>query len=99
MTTPQPISASAVLLALRAIQDPEVGTDIVELGLIYLVEIKPDAAIRIVMTTTTRACPASAFIAQAVRERLNAIPGIGQITVDLVYEPPWSPDMIGKLVA
>ncbi|PKA43295.1 metal-sulfur cluster assembly factor (plasmid) [Rhizobium sullae] len=99
MITLQPITVSTVLLALRTIQDPEVGTDVVELGLIYLVEIKPDAAVRIAMTTTTRSCPASAFIADAVRERLSTIPGIGRISVDLVYEPPWSPDMIGKFVA
>ncbi|AVA26333.1 MULTISPECIES: metal-sulfur cluster assembly factor [unclassified Rhizobium] len=92
------ITIPAVVQCLRGIEDPEIGIDIVELGLIYLIEILPIGTVRIVMTTTTKACPASAFIIDAVRERLQAIESIGKVEIDLVHEPPWSPDMIGKAV-
>jgi metal-sulfur cluster biosynthetic enzyme len=91
------ISRSAILAALRAIEDPELGTDIVELGLVYAVGISDDGTVRIEMTTTTRFCPASAFIAEAVKARTEEIAGVSAATIDMVYEPAWTPEMMGRL--
>lgn len=49
------------------------------------------------MTTTTRFCPASAFIAEAVKARTEEIAGVSAATVDMVYEPAWTPEMMGRL--
>ncbi|HWT57659.1 MAG TPA: metal-sulfur cluster assembly factor [Rhizobium sp.] len=90
-------SKSTILAALRAIEDPELGTDVVALGLVYGIEISDDGAVRIEMTTTTRFCPASAFLAEAVKARTEGIDGVSAASVDLVYEPAWSPEMMGRL--
>ena len=89
---------SAVVSALRDIQDPEMGRDIVDLGLVYGIEIADDRSIKIVMTTTTRFCPVADYIADAVRTRIEAIEGVSHALVDLTYEPRWSPEMIGRAV-
>lgn len=90
------ISKPTILAALRGIEDPELGTDIVALGLVYGIEISDDGAVRIEMTTTTRFCPASAFIAEAVKARTEEIEGVSAAVVDMVYEPAWSPEMMGR---
>ncbi|OWV84650.1 hypothetical protein ATY81_27490 [Rhizobium sp. R72] len=82
-----------ILDALREIEDPEVGTGIVDLGLIYDVWIAQDGFVTVEMTTTTRFCPASGFLAEAVKMRLQALEGVREAQVRLVYDPPWSPEM------
>lgn len=95
MATPG-LSAPAILSVLKHIADPEMGMDIVELGLIYDVEIAADNRVRVVMTTTTRFCPASGLIAEAVKSKIEEMAGSGMADVALVYEPRWTPDRIGK---
>ncbi|MBB3388454.1 metal-sulfur cluster biosynthetic enzyme [Rhizobium sp. BK275] len=80
--------------ALREIEDPEMGTSIVDLGLVYEINVTEPAVVKIKMTTTTRFCPASGYIADAARQRVEDIAGVRQAVVDLVYEPAWSPDMV-----
>ncbi|MBB3463132.1 metal-sulfur cluster assembly factor [Rhizobium sp. BK377] len=80
--------------ALREIEDPEMGTSIIDLGLVYEIDMTEPAVAKIKMTTTTRFCPASGYIADAVRQRVEDIDGISRAVVDLVYEPAWSPDMV-----
>ncbi len=87
------VTSDAVLEALREIEDPEIGTNIVDLGLIYSVSIDKDRAVSVKMTTTTRFCPASGFLADAVKTRIESLEGISQADVELVYEPAWSPEM------
>jgi metal-sulfur cluster biosynthetic enzyme len=82
-----------VLAALRDIEDPEVGTNIVDLGLIYEVVVGTDGMVNVKMTTTTRFCPASGFLADAVKVRVEHLAGVRRAQVDLVYEPAWSPEM------
>lgn len=91
---PKPdLTSETILDALRDIEDPEIGTNIVDLGLIYDVTIREDRAVGVKMTTTTRFCPASAFLADAVKACIEALEGVSQATVELVYEPAWSPEM------
>lgn len=87
------LTRDAVLDALREIEDPEVGTSIVDLGLIYDISISEDGFVIVEMTTTTRFCPASGFLTEAVKIRLEALEQVSKAQVRLVYDPPWSPDM------
>jgi metal-sulfur cluster biosynthetic enzyme len=80
--------------ALREIEDPEMGTSIVDLGLVYEIDVTEPAVVKIKMTTTTRFCPASGYIAEAARQRVEDMAGVSRAVVDLVYEPAWSPDMV-----
>ena len=92
-----------VLSALRDVNDPELPVNIVDLGLVYKVDLAadPDAPgmlprqkVAIEMTMTTQACPAHAMILEQVRNRLAGIQELSETQVDLVWEPAWTPDRI-----
>lgn len=85
------ISSEAVMEALRTVFDPELGINVVDLGLIYGVEIEGDK-VSVKMTLTTRGCPLHDSIARGVRSAVKALPGVGDATVDLVWEPAWTPE-------
>ena len=86
--------AAEIVAALTSITDPEIGGNIVDLGLIYDVTVDADGAARIVMTTTSRGCPAAGFLQQAVQEAVEAVAGVTAAAVELTYEPRWTPDLI-----
>ena len=82
----------AVREALRAVEDPEAGMNIVDLGLVYQVDVS-DAAVRVDMTMTTAACPMTDMIVEQARAVLNGIVPAGTaVDVALVWDPPWTPD-------
>ena len=78
--------------ALRQVDDPEAGMNIVDLGLVYGVDVL-DSIVRVDMTMTTAACPMVDMIVENVRTAISAIvPPATQIVVELVWDPPWTPD-------
>ncbi len=80
--------------ALRGVDDPEAGMNIVDLGLVYGIEVAADA-VRIEMTMTTAACPMADMITDQVRDAVAAIVPQGTaIDVRMVWDPPWTPDMM-----
>ncbi len=81
--------------ALRQVIDPELGYNIVDLGLVYDVSVQGGTA-RVVMTTTTRGCPATAYLRQGACDSVSRVPGIEHVDVDLTYQPPWMPEMMGR---
>ncbi len=92
-----------VLTALRDIMDPELPINIVDLGLIYKVDVAPDPdapgmlprqKVAIDITMTTQGCPAHAMILEQVRNRLAGVREISECNVELVWEPAWTPDRI-----
>ena len=92
-----------VLTALRDVNDPELPVNIVDLGLIYKVDVQPDPdapgmlprqRVAVEMTMTTQGCPAHAMIIEQVKNRLGGIQEISLAQVDLVWEPAWTPDLI-----
>ena len=85
--------------ALKAVIDPELGQNVVDLGLIYEIEVIDDCVVRVSMTTTTRGCPATGYLKQAVEEVAWAVPGVEFVDVELTYDPPWSPDFIAPEIA
>lgn len=77
--------------ALRLVIDPELGDNIVELGLVYYVAVEEGGVAHIVMTTTTRGCPATSYLKDGARDSAWTVPGIECVDVALTYEPPWTP--------
>jgi metal-sulfur cluster biosynthetic enzyme len=87
----------AVRDALRQVDDPEAGMNIVDLGLVYGVEVTPDA-VRVDMTMTTAACPLADTIIDEARKFIAAIvPSGTNIDIRLVWDPPWTPDRMSGL--
>jgi metal-sulfur cluster biosynthetic enzyme len=83
-----------ILDVLRGIVDPEVGINIVDLGLVYHAE-RTDDAIDVAMTMTTRACPLGEMMLEEARAALaEHFPDVQQISTSLVWEPPWTPAMM-----
>jgi metal-sulfur cluster biosynthetic enzyme len=88
MTT---LSVEQIRDALRSVIDPELGYNIVDIGLIYDIEIE-DGHARILLTTTTPGCPATNYIRQAVEDCAAAVPGVASVDIVMTWLPPWSPD-------
>jgi len=78
--------------ALRLVIDPELGYNIVDLGLVYAVLVNDGGVVHIVMTTTTRGCPATNYLKEGARDAAWDVPGVEFVDVALTYEPPWSPE-------
>lgn len=80
--------------ALRAVIDPELGIDIITLGLIYNIGVNEAGQVNVRMTMTSRGCPLSAIITACVRSEIKSMPGVTDVTIDVVWEPAWTPDRI-----
>jgi len=83
-----------VRTSLRQVIDPELGYNIVDLGLIYDVSVGDDGAVLVSMTTTTPGCPATSYLMEGARECTSAVTGVETVEVELTYEPRWSPEMM-----
>ena len=80
-----------VLEALRGVEDPELGMDIVELGLVYDVEVI-GPRVKVLYSLTSMGCPAGPLIQQNVEETVSAMPEIEDVETELTWDPPWTPD-------
>jgi len=89
------VKEEEVLEALKDCFDPEIPVNIVDLGLVYDVDIVDDK-VKITMTLTGQGCPMSAQISSDVTGRLRAMEGITQADVDIVWEPAWTPTMMSE---
>lgn len=86
------LSPEQVLQALQQVFDPELGVNIVDLGLVYGVEVEGNR-VRLRMTMTTPACPLGGYLEEAVRRTLRQeFPTLHTVAVEWVWEPPWSPE-------
>jgi FeS assembly SUF system protein len=82
----------AVIEALKTIYDPEIPVNIYELGLIYGVEVSEDGRAEIRMTLTAPACPVAGALVEEVAEKSGRVEGVSTSHVELVWDPPWTPD-------
>jgi len=90
------MNEESILEALRAVLDPEVGVNIVDLGLVDKVEIKPEE-VYIQLTMTSPACPLHGVITQDMDTVLRkTFPDLGEMTIELVWDPPWSPKLMSE---
>jgi FeS assembly SUF system protein len=78
-----------VIDGLQTVYDPEIPVNIYELGLIYGVAVEPSGVVTIRMTLTAAGCPAAQSLPQEVEERARAVPGVTDVKVDVVFDPPW----------
>jgi FeS assembly SUF system protein len=78
-----------LVAALKTVFDPEIPVDIYELGLIYRLEVDDDRNVEIDMTLTAPGCPVAGDMPGWVENAVSAIPGVGQVKVNLVFDPPW----------
>ena len=79
-----------LMAVLRTIYDPEIHVNILDLGLIYLLDIDNHGNVGIEMTLTAPACPVAGTFPGVVESRLREVPGVNSVHVELVWEPPWS---------
>lgn len=81
--------------ALRVVEDPELGMDIVELGLLYDVEVS-DSNVHVTFTLTSMGCPVGPLIEQQITETVAAMPGVEAVEPELTWDPPWSPEKMSE---
>jgi metal-sulfur cluster biosynthetic enzyme len=87
------ITEDKVKLALRRVKDPELNLNILDLGLIYTINVT-GADIAIDMSLTSPGCPSGPEIMSEAEQQLKALPGVGNVAMNLVWSPPWTPDRI-----
>ena len=78
-----------IIAALKTVYDPEIPADIYELGLIYKVDIADDRKVTVDMTLTTPNCPSAAELPSMVENAVASVPGVGEVAVNVVWDPPW----------
>lgn len=81
---------------LKNVYDPEIGINVVDLGLVYDADISETGDVLVTMTLTSMGCPLGPIIVQEIQSALKDLPEIGDIDVKLVWSPPWSPDMMSE---
>ncbi len=81
---------------LKNVYDPEIGVNIVDLGLVYDADIEENGNVLVTMTLTSLGCPLGPVIVQEVTNALKDLPGIGEVDVKLVWSPPWTPEMMSE---
>ena len=82
--------------SLRQIVDPEIGINIVDLGLIYETSIDDNGLVAITMTLTSPGCPLSGYIGTAVESAVTDLEGVKEVDVDIVWSPAWNPSMMSE---
>ncbi|EHR79011.1 aromatic ring hydroxylating enzyme [Thermococcus litoralis DSM 5473] len=92
------ITKEMILEKLKEVIDPEIGIDVVNLGLIYELKINPDNTVYVKMTMTTPGCPLTMWLLQAVEQKILEIPGVKDAEIELTFDPPWTPDRISEEV-
>lgn len=78
-----------IVAALKTVYDPEIPADIYELGLIYRIDVADDRATTVDMTLTTPNCPAAQDLPAMVENAVASVPGVGEVKVNIVWDPPW----------
>ena len=86
----------AIADALRTVYEPEIPISIYELGLIYNIAVDEAGKVNIVMTLTAPACPVADILPEEVAEKARAVDGVAEVKVELVWDPPWTPDMMSE---
>jgi FeS assembly SUF system protein len=85
-----------VIEALKTVYDPEIPVDIYELGLIYDLDISPSGTVDIRMTLTSPGCPVAEFLPKEVELKVASIEGVSGVSLELVWDPPWTPDRMSE---
>ena len=87
---------SKLVIALKTVFDPEIPVDIYELGLIYKVDVADNKDVIVDMTLTAPNCPVAGEMPGNVKAALEKVEGIGQVAVNMTFDPPWTPDRMSE---
>ena len=90
------LNEDAVISAIATVYDPEIPVNIYELGLIYAIEIAETGDVKVEMTLTAPACPSAQELPEMVRDAIAKLDGVGDVTVDTVWDPPWDPSRMSE---
>ncbi len=90
------LTVKQVVEALKQAVDPEVGVNVVDLGLVYGIKIDDQNNVTVTMTMTSPMCPIISIILADVQLRLEKLPNVGKVNIELVWEPAWSAEMISE---
>jgi len=85
-----------IVAALKTVYDPEIPSDIFELGLIYKIDIEDDRSVKIVMTLTAPGCPVAGEMPGWVENAVASVEGVSHVVVEMSFDPPWSPDRMSE---
>jgi len=91
----QQLASEEVYECLKAVYDPEIPVNIVDLGLVYDVQVK-EKDVFVQMTLTFPGCGMGPYIAQQAEWAIQELDGVGNVEIELVFEPPWTPEMISE---
>jgi metal-sulfur cluster biosynthetic enzyme len=91
-----PVTEDRVREALKHVVDPELGINIVDLGLVYDVDISEAGGVHIEYTLTTMGCPIGPLIEQQMQSSLAGVPGVNEVDAEMVLRPAWSPEMMSE---
>jgi FeS assembly SUF system protein len=96
--TPQELDefTSKLVIALKTVYDPEIPVDIYELGLIYKVDVSDSKDVAVDMTLTAPNCPVAGEMPGMVKGALEKVDGIGAVTVNMTFDPPWTPERMSE---
>lgn len=95
-TTNDTVIKEAIIEVIKTVFDPEIPVNIYDLGLIYEVNVFPDGNVEIVMTLTSPNCPAAGSLPGEVEQKAKAVAGVKDVTMELVFDPPWSQEMMSE---
>lgn len=85
-----------VVEAMKTVYDPEIPVNIYDLGMVYEIEVRPGGDVLVTMTLTSPACPVAGTLPGEVEEKVNEVEGVRTGKVDLVWDPPWTPDRMSE---
>ena len=91
-------TSETVRKALRAVKDPELNLNIIDIGLVYDVDVTDTGDVQVKMTLTSPGCPAGEEIIQNVKDVASDLEGVGSVDVELVWDPYWTPEMMDPRV-
>ncbi len=84
----------AIKMVVKTVFDPEIPVNIYDLGLIYGIDIDEEGAVDVKMTLTSPMCPVADILPAEVEEKIRGVQGVSKVTLELVWDPPWSPDVM-----
>jgi FeS assembly SUF system protein len=90
------LTKEIVIEALKNVYDPEIPVNVVDLGLVYDVQVKEGSDIYVQMTLTFPGCGMGPFIAQQAEWAIQEIDGVADVEIEMVFDPPWSPELISE---
>lgn len=89
------ITKEEVLAKLKTVLDPELRINVVDLGLVYDVEVQGNK-VKILMTLTTPGCPLAAYFEKDLKEKIKEVPQVSEVEIELTFDPPWDPSKMSQ---